>query len=119
MKHKITLYLSLGILFSILSKFFQFFTPYDIGDLLVLFAGVFFLFAIAFSLPFFQKLYLKQKKDAIQLLTLSSIALVSFQLLLILVIGNGIYLGFILLPAIVTSLLFLVKKSSKLGILKK
>lgn len=118
MKHKIIIYLCLGILFSLLSKFFQFFTPYEVGDVLVLFAGVFFLFAIAFSIPFFQELYLKQRKDAIQLLVLSSITLVSFQVLLILVIGNGIYFGFLLLPAIVTSLLFFMKKSLKLGLFK-
>ncbi|MBC3900386.1 hypothetical protein [Acetobacterium malicum] len=97
MKIKINmLFLSIGIVLSVISKLLQFAYQAKIGDLIVLPAAVFFVLAILHSLNGFKALYLTPQgaSQANIMATLACGAVVSFQIMMILIIGNNNQLGF-------------------------
>ncbi|OFV72312.1 MULTISPECIES: hypothetical protein [Acetobacterium] len=106
------LFLAIGVLLSVVSKLLQFVYQAKIGDFIVIPAAVFFVLAILHSLPAFKALYRTAKgaRQANIMATLACSAVVSFQIMMILIIGNSNWLGLLLLvPFIALGALFGVK----------
>lgn len=106
------LFLAIGVLLSVVSKLLQFVYQAKIGDFIVIPAAVFFVLAILHSLPAFKALYRTAKgaRKANIMATLACSAVVSFQIMMILIIGNNNWLGLLLLvPFIALGALFGVK----------
>ncbi|MEA4804359.1 hypothetical protein [Acetobacterium wieringae] len=106
------LFLAIGVLLSVVSKLLQFVYQAKIGDFIVIPAAVFFVLAILHSLPAFKALYRTAKgaRKANIMATLACSAVVSFQIMMILIIGNSNWLGLLLLvPFIALGALFGVK----------
>ncbi|MEL7662095.1 hypothetical protein [Acetobacterium wieringae] len=106
------LFLAIGVLLSVVSKLLQFVYQAKIGDFIVIPAAVFFVLAILHSLPAFKALYRTAKgaRQANIMATLACSAVVSFQIMMILIIGNNNWLGLLLLvPFIALGALFGVK----------
>lgn len=97
------IFLTLGILLSITSKFIQFQYGSVWGDLLILPAATFFVLAILLYLPTFEK-WLKNpvsKRRAIILALASCLAVLSFQLFTMFTFGQEQQWGFLfLLPVL-------------------
>lgn len=110
MKIKINMvFLSIGIILSAVSKLLQFVYQANIGDLIVLPAAVFFVLAILHSLNDFKALYLtpQNARQANIMAALACGAVVSFQIMMILIIGNNNQLGFFfMVPFIAMGALF-------------
>ncbi len=78
-------------------------------DFIVIPAAVFFVLAILHSLPAFKALYRTAQgaRQANIMATLASLAVVSFQIMMILIIGNNNWLGLLLLvPCVAMGALF-------------
>jgi len=106
------LFLAIGVLLSVVSKLLQFVYQAKIGDFIVIPAAVFFVLAILHSLPAFKALYRTAQgaRQANIMATLACSAVVSFQIMMILIIGNSNWLGLLLLvPFIAMGALFGVK----------
>lgn len=106
------LFLAIGVLLSVVSKLLQFVYQAKIGDFIVIPAAVFFVLAILHSLPAFKALYRTAQgaRQANIMATLACSAVVSFQIMMILIIGNNNWLGLLLLmPFIALGALFGVK----------
>ena len=106
------LFLAIGVLLSVVSKLLQFVYQAKIGDFIVIPAAVFFVLAILHSLPAFKALYRTAQgaRQANIMATLACSAVVSFQIMMILIIGNSNWLGLLLLvPFIALGALFGVK----------
>lgn len=106
------LFLAIGVLLSVVSKLLQFVYQAKIGDFIVIPAAVFFVLAILHSLPAFKALYRTAQgaRQANIMATLACSAVVSFQIMMILIIGNNNWLGLLLLvPFIAMGALFGVK----------
>lgn len=95
---KNVIFLFLGILTSVLSKFLQFFTSFKQGDYIVMFSAIFFICSIAFSLPKFNEYYNDSitKSKAISLLVESCLLVLTFQIMMILIV-NKYLIGMILI----------------------
>ena len=93
------LFLAIGVLLSAVSKLLQFVYQSNIGDLIVLPAAVFFVLAILHSLTAFKALYhtAQGARQANMMAALACSAVVSFQIMMILIIGNNNWLGLLLL----------------------
>ena len=102
-------FLAIGVLLSAVSKLLQFVYQSTVGDLIVLAAAVFFVLAILHSLTAFKALYhtAQGARQANMLATLACSAVVSFQIMMILIIGNNNWLGLLLLvPFVAMGALF-------------
>ncbi|MGL4363527.1 MAG: hypothetical protein ACRCSG_09755 [Cellulosilyticaceae bacterium] len=100
------LFLTVGIILSLISKVLQFSFKNKIGDVIVVIAAIFFTLAIAFSYNKFNIYFKNNKKEAIKLLASSILVVMSFQIMMILLIGNKKAIGFIfLIPLIVTGVI--------------
>lgn len=102
-------FLAIGVLLSAVSKLLQFVYQSTIGDLIVLPAAVFFVLAILHSLTAFKALYhtAQGARQANMMATLACSAVVSFQIMMILIIGNNNWLGLLLLvPFVAMGALF-------------
>ena len=102
-------FLAVGMLLSAVSKLLQFVYQAKIGDLIVIPAAVFFVLAILHSLPAFKALYRTAQgaRQANIMATLACSAVVSFQIMMILIIGNNNWLGLLLLvPCVAMGALF-------------
>ncbi|PKM53628.1 MAG: hypothetical protein CVU98_06895 [Firmicutes bacterium HGW-Firmicutes-3] len=97
-------FLAIGVLLSAVSKLLQFVYQSTVGDLIVLPAAVFFVLAILHSLTAFKALYhtAQGARQANMMATLACSAVVSFQIMMILIIGNNNWLGLLLLVPFVT-----------------
>lgn len=97
------LFLAIGVLLSVVSKLLQFVYQAKIGDFIVIPAAVFFVLAILHSLPAFKALYRTAKgaRQANIMATLACSAVVSFQIMMILIIGNSNWLGLLLLVSFI------------------
>ncbi len=98
------LFLILGLLSTILTKFLQFYTINKLGDVIVLFSGFFFVCSILFSNSRFNELYQNDNKKGTKLIIHSSLIVILFQVMMILVV-NGILIGLV----IILPLLILIK----------
>lgn len=105
------IFLILGILFSIISKIFQFVFNSKLGDVIVIPAGIFLVLAIVFSIPRFVELTKNKatKKTAYIIAFFSCIAIVSFQFMMILLIGNKNFLGLIFLAPSIISIFITIR----------
>ncbi|MBC3901656.1 hypothetical protein GH811_18830 [Acetobacterium malicum] len=102
-------FLAIGVLLSAVSKLLQFVYQSTVGDLIVLAAAVFFVLAILHSLTAFKALYhtAQGARQANMMATLACSAVVSFQIMMILIIGNNNWLGLLLLvPFVAMGALF-------------
>jgi hypothetical protein len=102
-------FLAIGVLLSAVSKLLQFVYQSTVGDLIVLPAAVFFVLAILHSLTAFKALYhtAQGARQANMMATLACSAVVSFQIMMILIIGNNNWLGLLLLvPFVAMGALF-------------
>lgn len=102
-------FLAVGMLLSAVSKLLQFVYQAKIGDFIVIPAAVFFVLAILHSLTAFKALYhtAQGARQANIMATLASLAVVSFQIMMILIIGNNNWLGLLLLvPCVAMGALF-------------
>lgn len=111
-KYKInTVFLILGILFSIISKALQFIFNSKLGDMIVIPSAIFFVLAILFSVPKFIELTKNKatKKIAYIIAILSCTVIVSFQLMMILLIGNKNYLGLVFIVPIILCSIIIIK----------
>lgn len=102
-------FLAIGVLLSAVSKLLQFVYQSTVGDLIVLPAAVFFVLAILHSLTAFKALYHSAQgaRQANMMATLACSAVVSFQIMMILIIGNNNWLGLLLLvPFVAMGALF-------------
>ena len=102
-------FLAIGVLLSAVSKLLQFVYQSNIGDLIVLLAAVFFVLSILHSLTAFKALYhtAQGARQANLMATLACSAVVLFQIMMILIIGNHNWLGLLLLvPFVAMGALF-------------
>lgn len=110
MKNKLNLlFLSMGVVLSVVSKLLQFVFQSNIGDLIVLPAAVFFVLAILHTINDFKALYRTPQgaRQANIMAALACAAVVSFQIMMILIIGNNNRLGFFfLVPFLALGALF-------------
>ena len=109
------LFLLIGLSFTILSKILQFVYKSKIGDLLVIPAAIFFVLAVLFSIRKYTDLLYKE--NGIQEVTIIAVAaclaIVSFQVMAILLFGNNNKLGLIfLIPFIISVGIFILKWSA-------
>lgn len=103
------IFLAIGVLLSAVSKLLQFVYQSNSGDLIVLPAAVFFVLAILHSLPAFKALYQTAQgaRQANIMAILACSAVVSFQIMMILIMGNNNWLGLLLLvPCVAMGALF-------------
>ncbi|MGL5712392.1 MAG: hypothetical protein ACRCX2_05180 [Paraclostridium sp.] len=84
-----------GIILSVISKILQFVFDSKVGDGVVIISAIFFILSLSFSIEAFSKLFYSRRRCAIKLLINSCISIVSFQIMMILIVGNGIYHGII------------------------
>jgi hypothetical protein len=103
------IFLILGLSSTMLSKYIQFFTSSKIGDYIVLFSGIFFVCAIAFSIEKFNRYYEKNKIIALVLVIQTSLVVLSFQIMMILVV-NKYLIGLVLLIPILGLIYFIYPK---------
>ena len=87
-------FLTIGIVLSVISKVLQLIFEAKFGDVIVIFAAVFFVLAIAFSIDNFKKHYKKSRKKAAGLLAATCLTVMSFQLMMIFIMGNNNDKGF-------------------------
>ncbi|HAX71914.1 MAG TPA: hypothetical protein DCY20_00160 [Firmicutes bacterium] len=99
---KNTLFLVIGLLLSVISKLLQFVYSSKIGDLIVIFAAVFLVLAILYTIPPYVKLVHEDKKLANRQAIYSCLSVFSFQVMMIQVIGNKQNIGFVfMIPFII------------------
>lgn len=100
-----------GIILTVVSKVIQFHFHSKAGDFFVIPAAVCFVLAILFSIEKFKLLVVnKQYFDAVSISILASATVVSFQLMMIMLIGNKNKIGFIfLVPLLVSGILVVYK----------
>lgn len=103
------IFLILGLSSTMLSKYIQFFTSSKIGDYIVLFSGIFFVCAIVFSIEKFNRYYEKNKIIALVLVIQTSLVVLSFQIMMILVV-NKYLIGLVLLIPILGLIYFIYPK---------
>lgn len=105
-------FLIIGILLSVVSKIIQFVFHMKLGDIIVIPAAIFFVLAILFSVPKFNKLIEQDstKHIAHVIMFWSCVAIVCFQLLMILVIGNNNLLGLIFVVPCIISVIIVIRK---------
>ena len=97
---------------TILSKILQFIYKSKIGDLLVIPAGIFFVLAVLFSIRKYTDLLNKENgiQEVIIIACTACLAIVSFQVMTILLLGNHNKLGLIfLIPFIISVGIFVYK----------
>lgn len=93
------IFLTIGLVLSIISKVFQFGFQSKVGDCIVLFSAVFFVLAILFSFEKFNILFEKRETRlaGLMLIAFSCFTILSFQLMMIMLVGNNNVGGFIFL----------------------
>jgi len=96
------IFLLLGISTSVLSKLLQFYSNSKVGDIIVLFSAIFFVCAISFSVKQFNTLYENKstKFVAIKILTFTCLAVLSFQIMMLLVVNSYLIGILIVIPII-------------------
>ncbi len=99
-------FLLLGLSSTLLSKYIQFFTSSKIGDIIVLFSGVFFVCAIVFSIGKFNLFYKQFRKNAVVLIIQTALVVLFFQIMMICVI-NKYLIGLVLIIPIL-GLIYLI-----------
>ena len=106
------LFLLIGLSLTILSKVLQFVYKSKIGDLLVIPAAIFFVLAVLFSIRKYTDLLNKENgiQEVTIIATAACLAIVSFQVMTILLFGNNNKLGFVfLVPCILSVGIFIYK----------
>ncbi|MGG1597494.1 hypothetical protein [Paenibacillus naphthalenovorans] len=93
------LFLLIGLALTIISKISQFVYKSKIGDFIVIPAAIFFVLAILFSINKFTDLLSRDNgvKEAAQIALWACLAVVSFQIMMILFAGQGKSYGLLLL----------------------
>ena len=106
------LFLVIGILISVSSKALQYLNKEKIGNILVFPAASFFVLAILFSIPKYMALLNKVNglQQAATIAFLACLAVFSFQMMMILLIGYHNKLGFFLLIPLALSVTLLIYK---------
>lgn len=104
------MFLIVAVALSVISKVLQFVYKGKLGDVIVLFAGVFFVLAVLFSIERFEVLRIERPGEAWFIALLCCVAIVSFQLMMLLVMGYGQKLGLLMIVPLVTSVVLLVIK---------
>ncbi|WP_423363955.1 hypothetical protein [Mycoplasma sp. P36-A1] len=96
------IYIGIGVVLSILSKFLQFEYNTFAGDMLVLVAAYFFVRGILFSTPWYNKYVSYSKKQALVFGFSCYGIILSFQLMLIMILAyNNLYGLMMVIPLIV------------------
>ena len=109
---KSIVFLIIGLILSITSKGFQFLAKSKLGDVLVLFAAIFFVLAILYTIPAYRGLFTSELgvKRAIFIAAFACLAVVSFQLFAMITFGYGQKIGFTFLVPFAVFTLLLLKK---------
>ena len=109
---KSIVFLIIGLIFSITSKGLQFITKSKFGDILVLFAAIFFVLAILYTIPAYKGLLATAPgtKRAIFIAVFACLSVVSFQLFAMITFGYGQKIGFTFLVPFIVFTLLLMKK---------
>lgn len=100
-------FLLIAIIFSIVSKALQFLFKMKSGNMVVIVAAIFFVLAILFSIPKFKLL---NRVDMAVISLLSCGVVVSFQIMMMLLVGGHPKIGWLLLVPLLISALLLVYK---------
>lgn len=103
------LFLLIGLLLSVCSKWLQAINKAKVGNVLVIPAAIFFVLAILFTIPKFTALLDKENglKQATLIAFSACLAVVSFQVMMILLIGHHNKWGFLLLLPLVIGVMML------------
>lgn len=106
-----SLFLVIGIILSVTSKWLQLRGQSDVGDLLVFPAAFFLGLALLFSLPFFKEWWEDpaSRPKAYRFATFATVGVLSFQLFAWLLFGQGEWLGFLFLIPFLTCLYFVIR----------
>jgi hypothetical protein len=105
-------FLILGILFSVASKIMQFKFKMQLGDIVVIPAGIFLTLAMLFSFTKYTVLFNEENRtiEAVIISILACLAVVMFQLMMIQLVGRHNRFGFIyILPLLITLGAFIFK----------
>ncbi|GLC90544.1 hypothetical protein [Lysinibacillus piscis] len=101
------IFLFIGIVLSVTSKVVQFVFKSKIGDMIVIPAAIFFVLAVLFSIPQFKHL---ERMNRIVLAVFACMTVVSFQVMMLLLVGYHTKIGFLfLIPCIVSAMLVVYK----------
>lgn len=106
------MFLLVGLLLSIISKVFQLTNKVKLGNFLVIPAAIFLVLAVVFTLPKVQRAIEKVEgiKQVIGLSFWACIGVVSFQLMMMNVIGNGNKLALFFILPIILAVYMVIKK---------
>lgn len=106
------LFLLIGLVLTITSKILQFVYKSKAGDILVIPAAIFFVLAILFSINKFTDLLTRENgaKEAAQIGFWACLAVVSFQVMMILFSGQGKSYGLLLIIPFIISVVVVIYK---------
>lgn len=105
-------FLLIGLVLTITSKILQFHYKSKIGDIIVIPAAISFVLAVLFSINKFTALLSRDDglKEATQIAFWACIAVVSFQVMMILLMGHGKSYGlFLIIPFVISVVIFINK----------
>ncbi|MNI15989.1 hypothetical protein D3C81_1823850 [compost metagenome] len=106
------IFLVIGLVLTVVSKMMQFVFKSKIGDIIVIPAAIFFVLAILFSISKYSELP-KQENGIYQMVIIAffaCLAVVSFQVMMILLVGHHNKIGWALILPFVLSVLIVIKK---------
>ena len=106
---KNSVFLILGLITTVLSKYLQFYSSSKIGDVIVLFSGAFFVCSIIFSFPKFNFNYETKKTESVLFLVQSVVVVLLFQIMMIFIV-NQYYISLVLLIPILILIKLLIPK---------
>lgn len=106
------IFLLIGLILTITSKILQFIYKSKIGDFIVIPAAISFVLAVLFSINKFTALLNRDDglKEATQIAFWACIAIVSFQVMMILLVGRGKSIGLVLIIPFVLSVVIFINK---------
>lgn len=106
------IFLLIGLMLTIISKILQFFFKSRIGDIIVIPAAIFFVLAVLFSISKFTDLLSRENgaKEAAQIGFWACLAVVSFQVMMMMFARHGKSYGLLLFIPFVISVVVLIYK---------
>ena len=106
---KNSVFLILGLITTVLSKYLQFYSSSKVGDVIVLFSGAFFVCSIIFSFPKFNLNYETKKTESVLLLVQSVVVVLLFQIMIIFIV-NQYYIILVLFITIIILINLIITK---------